>query len=166
MLKFKNGEDFYNRIYLIFNALIATSLLPFSLVFLDIHKNGIAGSILNEMITYFLTFISIVLISYFTYKSFRKIKHFRENIDTSKKFREKLEQYYKVFLKHYVTLNLFAGIITVIFYLTRTNLLIICYVILLVLLSLNRPTLKSIISELKLSKEEEKILYEKQNINP
>lgn len=165
MPKFKNGEDFYNRIYLIFNGLIAISLLPFSLVFLDIQKNGPENAIIKGIEANGLVFIVIIVISFFAYRSFQDLKVFKKNLNVTNELRHKLIQYYSTFLKHYMVLSLFGLIIALALYLTRMNLLIISYIIILVLLSINRPTLKSIVALLRLSKEEQDILYKKLDIS-
>ncbi len=164
MIEYKTGEDFYNKMHFRFNALIALSLLPFSLVFLELKDNQFSTAIITGNIAYVLCFTAIVAIIYYTYLSFQEVKFFKKNVDKSSFLREKLNLYYRIYIKHFVILCSFEVLITGLLYLTEFNILIVCYVPILVLLSLNRPTLKTIIEQLKLSKEEQEVMFEKQEI--
>ena len=165
MLEYKTGEDFYNKMHFRFNALIALSLLPFSLVFLELKDNPFSTAIITGNIAYALCIIAIAAIIYYSYLSFQEVKFFKKNIDKSSLLREKLDLYYKVYIQHFIILCSFEVLITGLLYLTEFNILIVCYVLILVLLSLNRPTLKTIIEQLKLSKEEQNIMFEKLEID-
>ena len=62
---FTNWSDFYRHINLVFNAIIAVSLLPFGWVYLEIESAGMGSSILvDDQILYFNS-ISLILILVF-----------------------------------------------------------------------------------------------------
>ena len=164
MSKFKNGEDYYNHIYLVFNALIAVSLLPFSFILLEMQGATIYDKMLGDTLSYLLMALTISITAYFTYQSFKQIKSFRAKPIEHLTLRVKLESYRSIIVQHYIYLSLFCLLVTVVLYMTRSNLMVVYYVFLLVLLSINRPTLKRIVEQLKLSKQEQEILYEKSEI--
>ena len=164
MRQFKNGEEYYNRIYLIFNALIAISLLPFSFILLEIQDKGLEFAIIKGNLAYSIMAISVLAISFFTFKSFEQLKTLQGSLITESTLRKKLNIYYSCYLRHYLILNSFCVTVTVVLYLTKSNIMVVFYVFLLVLLSIHRPTLKRIIEQLKLSAEDQDILYQKQDI--
>jgi hypothetical protein len=164
MHQYKNGEEYYNRIYLIFNALIAISLLPFSIILLEIQDKGLEFAMIKGNLAYIIMATSVLVISFFTFRSFEQLKTLRSSLITESSLREKLNIYHSFYLKHYIILNSFCVIVTVVLYLTKSNIMVVFYVFLLVLLSIHRPTLKRIIEQLKLSVEEQEILYQKRDI--
>jgi hypothetical protein len=164
MHQFKNGEEYYNRIYLIFNALIAISLLPFSIILLEIQDKGLEFAMIKGNWAYTIMATSVLIISFFTFKSFEQLKDLQGPLIAESSLREKLNIYHSFYLRHYIILNSFCVIVTAVLYLTKSNIMVVFYVFLLVLLSIHRPTLKRIVEQLKLSVEEQDTLYKKQDI--
>ena len=165
MPKFTNGEEYYNKLYIAFNGLIALTLIPFVLIFLDIEKNGKSESILSENYTVALAVISSVLYASLVYYFFYRYKIDKSSIPSNSSLRKKLTQYYSISLKLYLGLNSCCLLALTGLYLTRNFSFTIGYVLALILLSIRRPVLNTISKEIPLNDLELDILSNKKNID-
>ena len=68
-------------------------------------------------------------------------------------------------MEKYVRISIACCALVTILFITRIRLIIPAYVIVLILLSIGRPTLRDMIRELGLNSEEEGILYRKDHIS-
>lgn len=158
---YQNGEQFYNRIHLFFNALIAITLFPFAMVYLELDR-GIARDRLIEgtmgmLISYIVTILAGALMVY-SFKAYRKEISKAPELTS---LRAKLDLYYQSALQKYLILGVAALVTTLSLYGTHASILIVVYVFILIAFSLGRPTIKVIGEDCKLSKEEMKILEDK-----
>lgn len=165
MSKYKTGEDFYNRIYFRFNALIAISLIPFGILLLDIHTKPEAIPTLNGAFAYIISILVTTISGYTTYHAFDKYKTQFGTISRKMDLRSKLDAYYEYNMEKYVRISIACCALVTILFITRIRLIIPAYVIVLILLSIGRPTLRDMIRELGLNSEEEGILYRKDHIS-
>lgn len=85
-----------------------------------------------------------------------------ENIKLS--LREKLDAYKSESVRKYLAFLLASLICVCGLYLTANSFFIVGYIVSIVLLSIKRPTLNTIIEDLKLNEEEQNILIEKKDI--
>lgn len=165
MIEFKTGEDFYNKIYLHFNALIAITLIPFGILLLNIQKEVNLEPILQGQ---WPTGIVLALVSLFVvfliYKGITNYQAGMRSFDKTCSLREKLAKYYSFSIQKYLWISGACAITVVGLFLTRSSVLIPGYVLCLVLLSIGRPTLQDMIAKMKMTPEEINILYKKENI--
>ncbi|MEQ9290604.1 MAG: hypothetical protein RIG77_26980 [Cyclobacteriaceae bacterium] len=165
MYKYQTAEEYYNRIYIVFNGLIAITLVPFVIVFLDIEKNGASNAPLQGQLTIFLSIGLSLLYCLLLYISVSRYKKGLSGIQKISPLREKLNHYYSVSLKKYLGLTFCCLLCVVGLFLTRYFLFSIGYVLALVVLSIGRPVLNSIMDRIPLSDTEIEILKNKDTIN-
>ncbi|MEQ6119106.1 hypothetical protein [Reichenbachiella sp. MALMAid0571] len=166
MPKYQTGEEYYNKIYLVFNALIAATLFPFVVLFLNIERNGTSDTILNDEPAYLLASILLLIYTFLFYTSIKSYKKELSHIKKDRPLREKLDNYYSVSLKKYFKLTICCALMVLGLLLTKYFLFIIGYILALVVLSIGRPVLNSIISEIPLNESEINILNNKDVITP
>lgn len=160
MANFKNGEDYYNRIYLQFNLFIAISLLPFGYLLLLKQSDQLYTNLPQPWFS-LLTFGLLTAIIAITYQAHKRFVYFLASVDSSKSLREKLASYQTHSVKKYLGF-MFAGLLCVSgYYLTVSIFFVIAYIVTLALLSIKRPTLNALIEDLRLSEDETKILIDK-----
>lgn len=160
---YKNGEEYYNKIYLQFNFFIAISLVPFG--YLLLQKQ--AGLLMPMVDDEFQLMVVSALLLAAAAVIFQVIKSFKEYLagqEDSQSLREKLDVYKTHSVKKFISFFLASMICVCGFYLTAHSIFIVGYIVSTVLLSIKRPTLNTIIEDLKLSKEEQQILIDKKEI--
>tara|TARA_R110000868_G_scaffold196598_2_gene442569 strand:+ start:496 stop:996 length:501 start_codon:yes stop_codon:yes gene_type:complete len=165
MPKYKNGEEYYNKIYLVFNALIAITLVPFVALFLNIERNGASDAMLSGLAAYLLAFILSLPYGFLFYTSIKSYKKELTDIKKDSSLRVKLNSYYSVSLKKYFKLTICCVLMVIGLLLTKYFLFILGYILALGVLSIGRPVLNSIISEIPLSDSEIDILNKKNLID-
>ncbi|MFY0654866.1 MAG: efflux RND transporter permease subunit [Cyclobacteriaceae bacterium] len=164
MPKFTNGDEYFNKLHLVFNALIAVTLIPFVLLFLDIEKNGSTAGILNSEIAIVVSVSLFVFFCAILYSTNRKFKRRILKVDKSAELRTKLEHHYSVSLKKYIGLTLCCIIMVLGLFLTRYFVFSIGYVFSLIVLSIGRPAMTNLTREILLSKAEKGIMQNKETI--
>lgn len=160
---YKNGEEFYNKFYLHFNLFIAVSLVPFGYLLLLRQTGKLIALITEEL--YLPTVLSLLLAS--AAIIFQADKNFKFFLNTEKadlSLRDKLNNYKAQSVKKYMAFMLASMICVCGLYLTASAFFIVGYIVSIILLSIKRPTLNTIIEDLKLSDEEQNILIEKRDI--
>ncbi len=160
---FKNGEEYYNRIYLLFNLFIAGSLLPFGYLLLLKQSDQLVMLVSDQW--YLPLVISLLLAT--AAIIFQAHKSFKAFLKTERKpdiLRIKLSSYQSASVRKYLAFFLASLICVCGLYLTASSLFIVGYIVSMILLSIKRPTLNTIIEDLELNKEEQNILIEKKDI--
>lgn len=160
---FKNGEEYYNKIYLLFNFFIAISLVPFGYLLL-LKQSGQLIALVNG--TWFYSILVSLLLAGAAI-IFQAIKFFSLYLKSDKneiELRGKLDDYQSKSVKKYTAFFIASMIYVCGFYLTASAFFIVGYIVSTILLSIKRPTLNTIIEELNLSEEEQNILIEKKDI--
>lgn len=166
MPKYQTGEEYFNKIYLVFNAIIAVSLVPFVLIFLDIQKYGAADKLITGRYSELLIIaLSVVYLVVF-YVSLRNFKTGYSKIQRDKPIREKLNEYYYLSLKKYTQLTICCFLMVLGLFLTKHFLFTIGYVLALVVLSFGRPVLKIIVEVIASNDTERDIINNKKIIDP
>lgn len=161
---YQNGEQYYNRLHLYFNGLIAVTLFPFAMVYLELDRGTAEARVLGETVSMILSFAVPVLagvLMIYAFKAYRKSIAGAPELLT---LRAKLDLYYQSALQKYLVLGAAALITIICFYGTQASIFIVVYVFVLIAFSLGRPTIKMIGEDCKLSKEEMKILQDKLKI--
>lgn len=163
-LKFSTSEQYYHMLQLVFNGLVAMMLVPFALLYLDIHSNGVEGTLVDDQTAFALKII-LPLMSAIT--AAYGMKLFTKHLATAgeiNKLRDKLVLYFNAAVWKYLTLEASLLFAVLGLWATRSSVFVVVFVIILVLLSLGRPTIRSIVVDLKLDKEEAKVLWDKEEI--
>ncbi|MEQ9300811.1 MAG: hypothetical protein RIF33_19720 [Cyclobacteriaceae bacterium] len=158
---YQNGEQYYNRLHLYFNGLVAITLFPFAIVYLELDRGTAKARVLGETISTVLSYIVPIVagaLMVYAFKTFRKSLASAPELLT---LRSKLDLYYQSALKKYLVLGAAALITILCFYGTQASIFIVVYVFVLIAFSLGRPTIKIIGEDCKLGKEEMKILQDK-----
>ncbi|SMD34835.1 hypothetical protein SAMN04488029_2200 [Reichenbachiella faecimaris] len=161
--QYKNGEEYYNKTYLQFNFFIAVSLVPFGYLLLLKQSGQLISLVSGDwylVVVFTLLLASAAII-------FQTSKHFNSYLGIDKNtfsLRKKLDQYKSESLKKYLAFLLASLVCVCGLYLTASAFFIVGYIVSIILLSIKRPTLNTIIEDLKLSEEEQNILIEKKDI--
>lgn len=161
--KYKNGEEYYNKIYLQFNFFIAISLVPFG--YLLLQKQ--AGQLNTLVVEEWCFLVVIALLGASAAVIFQANKNFNDYLSADREaqgLRDKLDVYKTHSVKKFISFFLASMICVCGFYLTAGAFFIIGYIVSIILLSIKRPTLNTIIEDLKLTEEEQQILIEKEDI--
>jgi len=164
MPKYKTGEDYYHKIYLLFNGLVAVSLVPFGYLVLEKTQGQSQNMITNDYASWLVTSLLLIIGGILLHTSSKKFREELKLAILKDNLRFKLDAYYLVSRQKILFFTLAALIFDTGLFLTSNTLFIVGFVVSMVLLSLGRPTLKLIIDELRLNNEEQMILSEKKEI--
>ena len=164
MPKYTTGEDYYNKIYIVFNGLIAFTLAPFVIVFLNIQKYGSGEKLVTGQASYLLIIGLLISYAILFYVSLDNFKKGLLLIEKDSSLREKLDKYYSISLKKYSILNICCFLMVIGLFLTKYFLFTIGYILALIILSIGRPVLNTMIKEIPLSSIEIDILNNKRII--
>lgn len=160
---YKNGEEYYNKIYLLFNFFIAISLVPFGYLLLQKQVGELESLVIDEW--YYVILVTLLLASAaIIFQSHQKFRAYLKKEQSSNSLRDKLNVFKTESVKKFVGFLLASMICVCGFYLTASAFFIVGYIVSTILLSIKRPTLNTIIEDLKLSEEEQNVLIEKKDI--
>ncbi len=156
--------QFFSKLNLIFNGIIAGTLLPFGILFLGRQK-GKFPALLDGTSAVVITVLLIFAATYLVYLSQRNFKQSFMDFSKDLPLREKMDFYYNVSLNRYVLLGL-ASVCTMVGLLLNTHgLFSLFYLVVLFVFSLGRPEVRKMMDQLALSEEERKIVYDKLDID-
>ncbi len=156
--RFKNWSEFYQRINLVFNGIIAFSLLPFAWVFLELERGGGGLSIITGWSRYVFQASVLIMIGLGLNWAHRSGKKAIEAIPVKMTLRDKLWEYYQVQVRKLILFEATAVLALIATYINSDYLFVFAYVFILFLFSMNRPRYDKVVDELKLSKKERKLL--------
>lgn len=157
---FHNAEEFYSKLYFIFNLSIAISLLPFCLLFLDVmHQSTGSTAIENPVINIAVVVLLCGLSMYLFYNGFKLLQG-NQAIDLRLTMREKMKRYYELHIDRFFWYTLSTLVSIVALLLTRSFVFIVTYVIVLGAMSIFRPTLRVMIKRLRLDDEEKEVIVQ------
>lgn len=155
---FQNWSEFYKKISLFFNGIVAFSLLPFAWIYLEVEQypqEPIAeGSMLIVIQILVIGLISLII--YYAHNQFKKGLE-NEEIRQMELY-EKLSYYFGIAVRRYMIYEVAAIICMVSTYLTQTLLFAVVYIFVLFIFSLARPRYDNVVLHLRLSKEEKEKL--------
>ncbi|MEM8896325.1 MAG: hypothetical protein AAGC88_17230 [Bacteroidota bacterium] len=158
---YQNGEQYYNRLHLIFNGLIAVSLFPFAIVYLELDRGTADEPLLKGMLSQILSFLFPAIVAVMIVLTFKRYRNGLKQVENLETLRSKLDLYYGLSINKYLILGAASRSTMVAYYLTQSSIFIVVYVFALIAYSLGRPTISVIIEDCRLSKEERKVLEEK-----
>ena len=152
--KLKSWRDFHNRINLVYHAIIAVSLIPFALVFLDIDSGEDAASQLEGLTEIAVIVILLVTVFMACFQVWRNVRGHYETIHQDWNIKKRLIVYFNFQIKRYMQLEVGAIVSLVGLWLTTNYVFAIAYLLVLVQFSLLRPSMDKVIRDLRLNKEE------------
>ncbi len=150
--KLKSWRDFHHRINLVYHGIIAVSLIPFALVFLDIDSSEDAVSQLEGQTEIIVIIILLVTVATSCYRVWKNVKVQYAAIDSNLDIKKRLVPYFNIQIKRYMQLELGAIVSLVGLWLTTNYVFAVAYLLVLVQFSLLRPSQDKVIRDLQLDK--------------
>ena len=163
--KYVNIKEYYSKLYFLFNAYIAVTLLPFAFLYLDIDAKGNKEPILSGK---FGALLAIVLFMICLGTFYLGIQKFKSKLKASFGIPElikKLDNYYEASLTKFNFFMASACVSILGLYLSKHYIFIVTYMLVLAHMSIFRPTLKSISNHLRLSDAQSQVLKQNLPIN-
>ncbi|ELR69594.1 hypothetical protein C900_04819 [Fulvivirga imtechensis AK7] len=164
-MTFKTSEDFHNKLGFIFHAMLALPLAVFVYLFLEIRHRALEPVLthggLVDILRYLLPVVAAMIVAgaYYWFKKQLLV------VNSQHFLQERLSLYFKNSILFYVFIELASVILVGGLYLTTSAIFIVGYVLLLFLMSLNRPTPQKYVSDIRLSKAERDIILHKGNFS-
>lgn len=154
-------KPFYDKLNLVFNAILAPPLLAFVWAYLE-STAGNLEPILDESSVNTVNFIMPLVVFGLIITSFYLFRNRLSTIEPSKSLSQKLEEYFTTCIVMYALLE-FGLIISVVgYYLTLGNVFLGMFVVVLVFFSLHKPTPYRIAKNLRLKGDEkEQMIYKR-----
>ena len=157
-MKFKNWEDYHHQIYRIYHGIIALSLVPFFLVFLELEVASIKEPRVSSLWIYLILFVLIPICIFLMWRVWKVEKSESENADFQ--LREKLIFFRKIEVRKYLELELSCILGLAGLWLTAHYLFVIIYFAVLAQFSFLRPSEDRFVRNMRLTKAERKQLHE------
>lgn len=155
---FKNFEEYQSKLGLVFHGTLAVPLLPFAFIFLEIKNRGYQGLIepgmMANVINYAVALVSGLLVA----QGFTMLKRKVAEAEEMKTLKEKLQLYYSAAVPLYILVGFACLLLAMALWVTTGGVIVVAFVIVLFVMSLNRPTPARYTKILKLSKEEKDIM--------
>lgn len=154
--RFNTWNDFHHQINQIYHLFIAISLIPFSIVFLEIDSSK-SFSIENGATSYFIILSVLLLSGYTSWYAWKGDRTKYQLIDNMT-IREKLKEYRTKNILKYVFL-LIAGVLSLAgLWIISSYLFVIAYFAVLAQYSFLRPSMDRVIRDVRLTKDEREML--------
>ncbi|MEM6829622.1 MAG: hypothetical protein AAGA66_13625 [Bacteroidota bacterium] len=150
----KAWPDFHHRINLVYHGVIAFSLIPFALIFLNIDSGLSQKPIVGERYLIFIYVGTIPLIAATFVLVWRHAKEKLATITNHKDLRQRIISYLGFQTKRYLWLELGAIISLLGMWLSLNFIYILAYLLALVQFSFLRPSQDKMIRDLQFDKEE------------
>ena len=150
----KSWQDFHHRINLFYHAIIAVSLIPFALVFLDIDSGGETSSQIELKYEWFVIAILLATVLTVCLKVWRNARVKLESIDSSLEIKMRLITYFNFQIQRYFQLEIGALISLMGLWLTANYIFVAAYIMVLVQFSLLRPSQDRVIRDLRFNPQE------------
>lgn len=162
--KFQTGEDYYHRLNFIFNLLIAIPLVPFGFLYLAQVKNRLSLITLESSVEHAISIAVLLTTAFITFKAISQYNSKKRTLWSEDGLRKKMILFHQILILKYMLFSITGAILTLGFLLTLHKIHVVAFIVILVLLSLRRPTLRLIVEELNLPPEEAEILRKKEVI--
>lgn len=159
----KSPEEFHNKLGFIFHALLALPLAVFVYLFLEIRHRNLQPALNNDSYMSLLTIVLPIIatvavgVGYYLYRQDQKV------VNAQQRLQDKLSVYYEISVKFYAFIAVAAVLVVIGLYLTISPIFTVAYVLLLFLMSLNRPSIRKYVRDIKLTKEEKDIILHKKS---
>jgi hypothetical protein len=160
---YKTAEQYYFRLSLIFYVLAAAPMVPFIIVYLQMQDGAMTpllGVELNSTITAILAvlaFGNVVL-------GMRLYKQEIQPLKSLTSLRDRLDLFLHASIVQYSCMEAATIMAVLGLYLTRMTFFVLLYLGMLIIFAQVRPEMRRISKQLKMTKEEEEIVYQKKEI--
>lgn len=155
--RFDNWSSFYQKISLVFNGIIALSLLPFAWVYLELEQFRRQTYFEGTSLLVF-EVLSTLLIAVLIYWGYSKFNSDLKKIDSEDSLSVKLGRYYKISVARYAIYEMAAIICLSLTYFAQELFFAVLYAFILFMFSLARPKYDNVVLHLRLSDEEKQLL--------
>jgi hypothetical protein len=144
-------DRFYQKLNMIFNGVVASSMIPFAILFLQ-NQKGLGSPLIsqNDVVKIGLIAASLVLLA-LSHRYGQKWISKARNQDS---LEQKLNAYLTEKVKHYAVIEAAALIALLGFYLLQEQIFSFVYVGILFVFSMHRPTFSRVSKELGVSEDE------------
>lgn len=157
-LNFQTWSDYHHQIYRIYHGMIALSLVPFFLLFLELEVANSEESQGAQMIEW-LVLISFIPLSFYFCWTVWKGPRFTYDLKENQSIREKLILFRKVELEKYTWMSIACALVLLGLWLTSHYLFVICYFAILAQFSFLRPSEDRMIRTLRFTKRQREQLH-------
>ena len=152
--KLKSWPDFHHRINLVYHAVIAVSLVPFALVFLDIDSGEETVSQIESSYEWMIIVILLAASGLMCLRAWKNAKQQVAMIDRNLDIKMRLITYFNFQIRRYFQLEAGALVSLAGLWLTANYVFVVAYILILVQFSLLRPSQDKVIRDLQFNKEE------------
>ncbi|MEO0552494.1 MAG: hypothetical protein AAF149_04815 [Bacteroidota bacterium] len=162
----KNTPEIYHqRMSTAFHTMIALPLALFVYLFLEKKHNNLAPIIEDSIVVYLVDYGFTLVALGFTYMAYSKFRKRLNAINRDDPLKQRFEIYSRLTTNAYLFIGVAFALLVLGLFLTTSAIFIVNYVILLFLLSLQRPTPDKYIKDLQLQGVEKKIVKDKQEFS-
>lgn len=163
-VSFVNAEEFYSKLYFVFNVSIGLSLLPFVFIFLDVlHKD--ISAIITGIGRLVLIAVALILVSGTYYWGHLRFKAGMKTALETNGLHSKMSAYYSTNVDKFIWFSISSLLSVLSLVLTRSTLFIVTYLFTLGSLSIYRPTFKGLIKKLRLEGSDKQVLLDNENLS-
>lgn len=154
-----NWKDFHHQIYQIYHGIIALTLVPFALLFLEWDTSSIAEVQLGNLI-FILSILLVCFVAYASWYVWRgtKVKY---RMDDEMELADKLREFKRVNVKKYLILGVAGISIAGAMWLVPSFIFVIAYFSILIQYSFLRPSEDKFVRDMRLTKADRQKLHEK-----
>ena len=157
-LDFKSWTDYHHQIYRICHGIIALSLVPFFLVFLELEAAELKEAIVPEWLSVFISILLIPAIGFLNWRIW-KSNNSSYSITEEMILKAKLIEFRRAEIKKYLWMELLSVLALAGLWLTANYFFAIIYFALLAQFSFLRPSEDRVIGNMKLTKEDREKLH-------
>lgn len=160
---YRSAEVYFFRFSLIFYLLLALPMVPFIIVYLRM-QDGEVTPVLGEEVNTLVTLVLGVLAFGNVVMGMRLYRREMLQLKKEDTLREKLDLFFHASIVQFSCLEAAAIIAVAGLFLTRTIFFVLLFLGMVIILAQVRPDLRRMCRELRLSKDEEEVVYQKKEI--
>ena len=148
---YNQWERFNNQLNLWFNGIVAFSIIPFGLIFLDTQSEFPSAPIITGSFSLLMQVILNILIAAIVFLGIRFPKRPLSSIQMEDSISTRLKVYLHCKVQSFLIVELAAVLACVGFYLTKEHLFTGAYLAVMFVFSLVRPTFEKVANDIKVS---------------
>lgn len=161
-MSIKSPEDFNHKLNLLFHGMLALPLVAFVYLFLEIQHHDRQPVIADKGMILTLTIVGMIVAIVVAVYGYMLFKRGLRQVVQCETFREKLSAYLGISVKFYCFVGVSSILLVGGLYLTNSAIFIAGYVILLFLMSLNRPALQKYVQDMRLTRHQHDMILHRQ----
>lgn len=161
IMAIRNLDEYFIKLNLVFHAILAAPLLLFIYIYLETENGTMQPPVSSAKSLGFLQLAITLVTAIFVFLAFSWYRTRINQVQLKERLTQKLGQYLKIGVVQYLLFGVASFAAVTGLYLTGKGWYTGLYVIVLMLMSINRPTLKKISDDLRLKGEERQIVLHK-----